>query len=106
MPSLSDVPVLLLNEPNKAQRNPGGRSKEKLFRLISKISFLLLFQFFACLFLIFAAEAVAGILGFLYRDRVGIFVVVLISLRIFLVLLTFLNDNPSIFQRENKYLLQ
>lgn len=58
---------------NKARRNPGGRSKEKLFRLISKISFVLLFQFFACLFLIFAAEAVAGILGFLYRDRVGFF---------------------------------
>ena len=36
-------------------------------------SFALLFQFFACLFLIFAAEAVAGILGFLYRDRVYIF---------------------------------
>lgn len=30
----------------------------------------LLGAFFACLFLIFAAEAVAGILGFLYRDRV------------------------------------
>ena len=42
-----------------------------------KFSFVLLFQFFACLFLIFAAEAVAGILGFLYRDRVGFFVCVL-----------------------------
>lgn len=31
---------------------------------------LLLGLFFACLFLIFAAEAVAGILGFLYRDKV------------------------------------
>lgn len=30
----------------------------------------LLGMFFACLFLIFAAEAVAGILGFLYRDKV------------------------------------
>lgn len=30
----------------------------------------LLGMFFACLFLIFAAEAAAGILGFLYRDRV------------------------------------
>ncbi|KAL9955400.1 hypothetical protein ACROYT_G036714 [Oculina patagonica] len=30
----------------------------------------LLGAFFACLFLIFAAEAVAGILGFLYRERV------------------------------------
>ena len=34
--------------------------------------FLCFFQFFGCLFLIFAAEAVAGILGFLYRDRVGL----------------------------------
>jgi len=30
----------------------------------------LLGMFFGCLFLIFAAEAVAGILGFLYRDKV------------------------------------
>ncbi|XP_068674091.1 CD151 antigen-like [Montipora foliosa] len=35
-----------------------------------KESRLLLGLFFACLFLIFAAEAIAGILGFLYRDKV------------------------------------
>lgn len=35
-----------------------------------KESRCLLGLFFGCLFLIFAAEAVAGILGFLYRDRV------------------------------------
>ena len=29
------------------------------------------FQYFACLLLTFATEAVAGILGFLYRDKVG-----------------------------------
>ena len=60
------------------------------------MSFVLLFQFFACLFLIFAAEAVAGILGFLYRDRVGF-------LCYFLFQLVVLNSsciNPSIFYYE------
>ena len=40
----------------------------------------MLFQFFACLFLIFAAEAIAGILGFLYRDRVCFFFCILPNL--------------------------
>ena len=48
----------------------GGKGLNRL-SCVPQFTLSLLFQFFGCLFLIFAAEAVAGILGFLYRDKVG-----------------------------------